>query len=720
MRLSNLSSSSLSSLGRLATRLWRILSISALLVLPTSALAAPKVIVISLDGATPRLVQYYLTVGVLNHQEGLGLLQNKGLVGLRNTVAAPSLTAPGHIMIATGSSAANNDITSNTFHLVASPLGSVISGFGAPIGGYDLIGPAESLHPTAEPLWLALRNAGKKVVTATFPGGDGVDVFVPGLRGSPVIQSSAKRTVDYTVPFGEFGGVGARGYSLTHSDFVAAPASTINQLSAAGKNSFSPVLQSALETFAVSGISFNLQAAALDTTDDGVTNYDTLVFFDTTNGIQPGPFALPSTGPAYVKFSDHSSSPFYLENTPKKAGLGFFVSALTPDLSTVRIARYSASDIPPNAPVLSNVNDINSNVGFWGAQSDFRIPEKLSPGFNLFPDDELEAIYEDQVSHFLDYQTRVALRAIEQVPDADLAMIYIEQPDGSEHQFLLVDPRQPTNPLDPTSIGTGQDLAKVARYQRYVQVAYQAANRAVQRIIESVGVDSQGRPNSNIIVVSDHGFAPFHTAVNMASILAANGIDQTKVRAVTSGPAVNLYINLVGRELNGTVGAKEYVSLKAKLEKILKGLKDTNLNYMLGASSISVFDQVHVRPSPGGVNDPNLGRDTTRFIGQDAGDILAMLTVGYNFDGTQSPVVQRFGDAPSTAPILSVPNFYGAHGYDPQLLDMSAIFYAAGPDIRHGVLNAVRNIDIAPTVEKLLGVTPASTVQGRALPKIGH
>jgi len=54
------------------------------------------------------------------------------------------------------------------------------------------------------------------------------------------------------------------------------------------------------------------------------------------------------------------------------------------------------------------------------------------------------------------------------------------------------------------------------------------------------------------------------------------------------------------------------------------------------------------------------------------------------------------------------------------LLDMSAIFYAAGPDIRHGVLNAVRNIDIAPTVEKLLGVTPASTVQGRALPKIGH
>jgi arylsulfatase A-like enzyme len=30
-------------------------------------------------------------------------------------------------------------------------------------------------------------------------------------------------------------------------------------------------------------------------------------------------------------------------------------------------------------------------------------------------------------------------------------MIYIEQPDGSGHQFLLTDPRQASNPRDPTS-----------------------------------------------------------------------------------------------------------------------------------------------------------------------------------------------------------------------------------------------------------------------------
>ncbi|MBA3776800.1 MAG: hypothetical protein H0X11_10230, partial [Betaproteobacteria bacterium] len=79
------------------------------------------------------------------------------------------------------------------------------------------------------------------------------------------------------------------------------------------------------------------------------------------------------------------------------------------------------------------------------------------------------------------------------------------------------------------------------------------------------------------------------------------------------------------------------------------------------------------------------------------------------------PVVQRAGDESSATPVFSIPNFYGAHGYDPKLRSMSAIFYAAGPDIRHGKLGAVRNIDMAPTILRLLDVKPAATVQGRAL-----
>jgi len=679
--------------------------------------APPKAVVISLDGCKPEIVSQLLASGALSPNKGIGLLFTKGAVANGSVTVSPSLTAVNHIALATGSTAAHNDIPSNTFHLVASPFTSNASGFSAPIGGYDFVGPAESLNPTAEPLWIALRNAGKVVVTATWPGGDGLDVTVPGLSPSPIVQSHTKRTVDYTVPFGEFGGVGGKGFALTAANFAPAPAAIVTALTAAGKNSFSQVMLTTLETFTAGGVSFTIDAAALDTTDDSTVNYDTLAFFDTTNGIQPGPFTLPSTGPAYVKFSDGTSQQFYLENTPRKAGLAFFISAMAPDLSNVHIARYSADDIPPNAAVLANVNDINNNVGFWADQSDFRFPERINPGLTAFSDLELEAINKDQVNHFVDYQTRVALRAMSQTPNADLVMIYIEEPDGAEHQFLLIDPRQPTNPLDPNSILGGQDPAKIARYQSYIQNAYQAADLAVQRIIEAVGTDSNGMPLSNIFLVSDHGFSAFHTAVSINNLLSSNGVDLTKVRAVTSGPAANIYISLQGREPNGAVSKHDYLKLRSQVANILKKATDTNLNYTNGASSVPLFGKVVVRATPGGVNDPNFGLDTKQFIGQDSGDVYALLSLGYNFDGTQSPVVQRLGDTASTAPPLSLPNFYGAHGFDPKLPDMNATFAAWGPDIHPGTIHSgVHQVDLAPTVEKLFGVTPAATVDGKALP----
>src|SRR5262245_28007659 len=227
--------------------------------------AAPKVVLISLDGATPRLIDQYLESGVLSPTTGLGYLRSHGLVAEQNVTVNPSLTAPGHIAIATGSSAANHDVVSNTYHLLASPFTANASGFGAPIGGYDIHGPAESAEPTAEPLWLNLRDAGKTVVAATWPGADGVDVRAPGLpASSPVLQPASERTVDYTLPFGAFAGQGAVGFSLTTADFSAAPVLTVSQLTAAGKIFFSPVLQKTtpLETIAVGGVTFTIQVAA--------------------------------------------------------------------------------------------------------------------------------------------------------------------------------------------------------------------------------------------------------------------------------------------------------------------------------------------------------------------------------------------------------------------------------------------------------------------------
>lgn len=220
------------------------------------------------------------------------------------------------------------------------------------------------------------------------------------------------------MPFGAFGGVGARGFELNAESFAPAPGSTTAALNAAGKVSHSPVLQTPqpIETFSVGGATFAILVATLDTTDDGIINYDTLAFFDQTLGIQPGPFTLPSTGPAYVKASERRSGRFFLEGSSTRAGTAFYVSRLEPDLSVVHIARYSANFIPRNPPVFADVDDINDNVGFWAPQPDFRILERLSPGFDAFDDLELEAIYQDQVQTFVDYQTRVVCARSSAIP----------------------------------------------------------------------------------------------------------------------------------------------------------------------------------------------------------------------------------------------------------------------------------------------------------------
>ncbi len=697
---------------------------------------APKVVLISLDGATDTIVDKYLASGVLDAKTGIGLLKAKGVAATDNETITPSITAPSHIAIATGSTAVNNDINANSFSLVANPFTFNTSGFAAPIGGYTYqfgIDPAETNTPSATPIWQTLQAAGKSVVSATFPGADGVNILssTSTSTGKAVIlDKAADRTVSYTVPFGAFGGVGGTGFSLTAADFSVSNTQAVTGLTALGRTSFSAVKVAKLETIvgtALTGGStktnYDLQVAAIDTTNDNVVNYDTLVVFDANVGIQAAA-TLPATGSAFIKVSDQKSSKFYFDGSNNKVGTAFFAGNVASDLSTVNIARYSAAYIPRPAEspgVIANVDDINNNIGNWAPQADFRFPERINPGLAKFSDAELEALYEDQVKTFVDYQTSVLLRSIKQNPNADLVLGYIEQPDGSEHQFLLTDPRQATDFTNPNSISAGQDAAKVARYAKYVEVAYQAANTAVQKVIEAVGVDANGKPNSDVIVTSDHGFAPFHTAVSINNLLTNAGFVNSKVRAVVSGPSVNIYINLEGREaaVAGVTQVKvaEYLTLQKQVIDLLKGYVDTNANYTNGAASVGVFDKVYNRDVPATAttaNDVINARGT--FIGQDTGDVFALLKTGYNFDGTQTTPVIRKGDtvAPATA-VLSVPNFYGAHGYDPTLPEMKAIFYAAGPDIVSQPLGSVKNIDIAPTIEKILNVTPAATVNGKAI-----
>ncbi len=160
----------------------------------------------------------------------------------------------------------------------------------------------------------------------------------------------------------------------------------------------------------------------------------------------------------------------------------------------------------------------------------------------------------------------------------------------------------------------------------------------------------------------------------------------------------------------GTWTPAAFQSLVNSIATALRNAVDPNPYY--NPSGRPLFTHVWTRPTgcaagPGFCTDDNIGQDT--------GDVLALMDEGYNFDGAQGPLVVRLGDSAAGNP-YSVPNFYGAHGHDSELSSMSAIFYAAGPNVKQGKkLRQVRNIDVAPTLLEILGFSPVSTVDGHSL-----
>ena len=83
-------------------------------------------------------------------------------------------------------------------------------------------------------------------------------------------------------------------------------------------------------------------------------------------------------------------------------------------------------------------------------------------------------------------------------------------------------------------------------------------------------------------------------------------------------------------------------------------------------------------------------RDFHAF-GEDTGDVLIVSRAGYNLDFNP-------GTLASIGNLFQASTFFGQHGYDPNLPEMKAIYYAAGPDIKKRTLLNVDNIDVAPTV----------------------
>jgi predicted AlkP superfamily pyrophosphatase or phosphodiesterase len=254
--------------------------------------------------------------------------------------------------------------------------------------------------------------------------------------------------------------------------------------------------------------------------------------------------------------------------------------------------------------------------------------------------------------------TRVAQYLLEK-QKANLVLVHLVTPDGVEHN-----------------------------YGPHTPEAYKAVAESDQRIAE-IWNTLQEPPlagHSALFVVSDHGFAPYERFIRPNVVLKEVGlIDTDGKEKVTSRKAW-----CVAQGGSAFV----YVLDAARKTEIVDQL-DQRLAKLEGVAAVV---------GPDGF--AKLGFPRPEANGESP-DLVLMTNPGYSF------AEQVTGEA-----VASAGGLKGSHGHDPGPPYMHATFVAAGTGIKPGVqLDLIQNVDVAPTIARLMGLA-LKDVDGRVLHEI--
>lgn len=577
---------------------------------------ARRVVILSLDGAGAETLQRYRRQGAFT-EGGFRQFFEKGQVADRLVPVNPTLTAVNHITLATGAVPGETGIVSNRFHPADAPFLGAVSGFDAPIG--------------TETLWEAATRQGKKVGIVTWPGADGKGegnrrkgtwglVYVNQARLDPEIATfdrAAWTPVESSDPRLQ------------------------------GLESFAPILKAGLPQR-------GFEVAVLDRRDDGRTAYDAIVPL-----VTPAARATLATG-------DWGSVPCAIPAEEGTAGGGstggpgggettclIKLLELAPNLSAARIY---LNGVFANAGYPDGFTRAFGESGLlWpGPPDDYRLSTTWEgePGIDL-------ATWVEQSERFTGF-FGAALRFAAARDDWDLLMGYMPTIDEAGHQLLMTDPQQPN--FSP------ERRAELALARRRV---WQAVDRELAALLRVLDLR-----DTRVVIVSDHGMMPIHTAIDPNVLLRDQALlatsegrivpEGTTAHAISSGGSAHIYLNPEA----------------ADRERLLTDLTTLFSGWTFdGARPVA---RVVRREEAGeiGLQHPN------------SGDLILFAAPGYTFYGGGL----REGNAALPTPVL------GTHGHlagDPAL---DGIWLALGARLPKGNAGTVRSLDVAGRVAQWLGI----------------
>jgi 2',3'-cyclic-nucleotide 2'-phosphodiesterase (5'-nucleotidase family)/predicted AlkP superfamily phosphohydrolase/phosphomutase len=652
------------------------------------------VVYFAADGMRPDLVDKYAEQGAMPTMKQLMAQGLKGDNGLLQ--GFPPNTGVGWYTLSTGTWPGEHGSTNNTFHRTGEGNFNNSTSF------------ATTGILQADHIAQAAERAGKTVVSMEWVGSRGL---VPALQG-PVVDFRTfigRRGIvlNYDLPGQP---AGANAFGVEYQRVTLADASGWTNVPA----SFSPAKQTSFthndNRLAANGV---WDVYIYDSTDDGTVNYNRALVVSAAAG-KNGAMAV-----ANLAQGEWADAKVTIASGPLAGRTaGFYVKAidLTADLSKFRL-------------YFTSVQRANATYNALGSAGSTAFEETLNRDFptstaadfapleaGIVDEDtyvEQGLMWKDAHWAYLEYILGPAPSGLGVKPD--LLLVGNPVTDEFSHQFMgLITPTDiDGNPNPYFDDVTNDDVpdGRLAAREGYIRAAYAEADGTLD-----LARDLMNRQH-NVFVSSDHGFAPQWYAVNVSKVLVdlgLQGAEQTgNCRKAASGATLakechaggtsQIYINLAGRDpATGNtpqVPAADYEAVRNQIVAAFQNLDDPNLP---GQQQVvaKVMKKEELRNVDG----------TDALHPNRSGDVVVVFRPPYQTDA-QTP-----------GQLVAPSQFFGQHGYLPNLVNlarnvnMHGTFIASGPGIRRqSPVAGVRAIDLAPTIAYLMDIPGPQNARGKIL-----
>jgi len=555
------------------------------------------------------------------HEGGFERFFRDGEVADELIPVDPTLTSTNHISLATGFWPASTGIVGNQFHPSGSAFEKKVSGFDAPI--------------ETETLWEAARRQGLRTAVLAWPGADAKEV---------------RRTADWGLVYDTAAERESQILFYSPADWHPPPPGSDHETVA----SYSALLaaRDALNDEA-GEVAEVFELIAVDRRDDGQINYDSVVVT-----AQPSGAERRTTAPLHVGEWAHLT----WSRPGGRVSSWLKLLAFTPDLSRCQLfigGRFHTIAYPDDfAGAL-----MDRGLDWPGSPSSVSLAASWQgkPGID-------SATWTEQAERMAAFLGG-ALRIATSRGDWDLLMGYIPVIDDAGHRLLLVDSRQP-----------GFSPERRDDLERARNRVWQAVDGELRQLLAGLDLTT-----TTVVVVSDHGMTPVHTAVDPNAPLAELGLlakdDKAMVGGSAPGPtayaigeggAAHIYLD-AGPEGSGKVKAAA---------RILADLTKRYADWRVGGEA--PIEKIFSRREAAriGLDHPN------------SGDLILFAREGFVFRNLPG------GQPSAPAPV------YGAHGHLSIHPDIQGIYMAIGAGIRPGLGGTVHATEIASRVAAWLGIAP--------------